>query len=60
MNWAPTDKTSLLIHNNLNEKELENNFKECINKLNQRKELCKVLIKKKSSLFTVLKNIHGH
>ena len=60
MNWAPTDKTSLLIHNNLNEKELENNFKECIKKLNQRKELCKVLIKKKSSLFTVLKNIHGH
>ena len=59
MNWAPTDKTSLLIHNNLNEKELEHSFKECIKKLNQRKELCNVLIKKKSSLFTVLKNIHA-
>ena len=58
MNWSPTDKTSLLIHNYLKSSELEKEFKSCINRLNERKELCKNLIKKKSSLFTILKNVH--
>ena len=58
MNWAPTDKTSLLIHNFSNEKQLEKEFKPYINKLNKRKETCKNLVKEKPNLFTVLKNAH--
>ena len=58
MNWAPTDKTSLLIHNRLTLSELEKEFKPYINKLNKRKETCKNLVKEKPNLFTVLKNAH--
>ena len=58
MNWSPTDETSLLIYNSLGRQQLEKEFKSCINRLNERKELCKNLIKKKSNLFTILKNVH--
>ena len=43
---------------NHNMKNLEKEFEECINKLNERKELCKQLVKEKPSLFSVLKNVH--
>jgi tryptophan halogenase len=58
MHWAPTNKTTLIKHGGFNEETLEKEFKECINKLNERKELCKQLVKEKPSLFSVLKNVH--
>ena len=58
MHWAPTNKTSLIKHGEYNEEILEKEFEECINKLNERKELCKQLVKEKPSLFSVLKNVH--
>jgi len=58
MHWAPTDKISLIQNGNFKEKDLEKEFKECINNLNKRKELCKQLVKEKPSLFSVLKNVH--
>ena len=41
-----------------NEETLEKEFEECISNLNDRKELCKQLVKEKPSLFSVLKNVH--
>jgi len=37
---------------------LKKNFFPCINKLNERKEIYKTLVKTKTNLFTVLKNVH--
>ena len=57
MNWSPTDKISLITHGH-EEETLEEKFKKCINYLNERKELCKQLVEKKPTLFSVLKNVH--
>jgi flavin-dependent dehydrogenase len=58
MNWGPTDKVSLIKEAQLKEENLDKEFKECINNLNKKKEMCKILVKNKPSLFSVLKNIH--
>ena len=58
MHWAPTNKTSLIKNGGHTEESLEKEFKECINNLNERKELCKQLVKEKPSLFSTLKNVH--
>jgi len=58
MHWAPTDKVSLIKNGGLDEENLENEFQGCINNLNERKELCEKLVKTKSSLFSVLKNVY--
>ena len=58
MNWGPTDKVSLIKNGNFKEENLDSEFKECINNLNRKKEVCKKLVKNKPSLFSVLKNIH--
>lgn len=58
MHWAPTGKVSLITHGRYNEKTLEKEFEKCINNLNERKELCKQLVKSKPSLFSVLKNVY--
>ena len=36
----------------------EKEFEGCINNLNERKELCKQLVEKKPSLFSIIKNVH--
>jgi len=58
MHWAPTNKTALIKHGGFSEETLEKEFKECIDKLNERKELCKQVVKEKPSLFSVLKNVY--
>tara|TARA_R110002051_G_scaffold257_3_gene1052 strand:- start:177 stop:1004 length:828 start_codon:yes stop_codon:yes gene_type:complete len=58
MNWSPTDKATLIVNSNYEEKNLGKEFSTCINKLNERKEICKTLVKTKTNLFTVLKNAH--
>ena len=58
MHWSPTDKSTLIVKGNYEEKKLEKEFSTCINKLNERKEICKTLVKTKTNLFTVLKNVH--
>jgi len=58
MHWAPTNKTTLIKHGEFSEEKLEKEFRECIDKLNDRKELCKKLVEEKPSLFSVLKNVH--
>ena len=58
MHWAPTNKTTLIKHGEYNEETLEKEFEGCINNLNERKELCKQLVKEKPTLFSVLKNVH--
>ena len=37
---------------------LKNNFKECIEKLNERKNICEKIVKSKPTLYSVLKGIH--
>ena len=58
MHWSPTDKISLIKNGSHTEDSLEKEFKDCINNLNERKELCKQLVKQKPSLFSVLENVH--
>ena len=58
MHWSPTDKISLIKDGNYTEESLEKEFEGCINNLNERKELCKQLVEKKPSLFSILKNVH--
>ena len=58
MHWSPTDKVSLIKDGNHTEEFLEKEFEGCINNLNERKELCKQLVKEKPSLFSVLKDVH--
>ena len=58
MHWAPTNKTSLIKHGGYDEEGLEKEFKTYINNLNERRDLCKQLVKEKPSLFSVLKNVH--
>lgn len=58
MHWAPTNKVSLIKDGGFNEDKLEKEFKECINNLNDRKDVCRQLVKEKTSLFSVLKNVH--
>ena len=58
MHWGPTDKLSLIKDGGFTEESLEEKFKSGIAKLNERKELCKQIIKNKPSLFSVLKNVH--
>ena len=58
MHWSPTDKQTIIVKTNYEEKNLEKEFSACINKLNERKEICKTLVKTKTDLFTVLKNVH--
>ena len=58
MHWAPTNKVSLIKNGGFNEEELEKEFQGCINNLNERKELCKQLVEKKPTLFSVLKNVY--
>jgi hypothetical protein len=58
MHWSPTDKLSLIIEGNYYEKNLATEFESCIKNLNERKELCKQLVKEKPSLFSVLKNVY--
>ena len=56
MDWAPTDLTTLLTHNVATKEELENQFKECIFKLEDKKKLCEQLVKKEKKLINILKN----
>tara|TARA_Y100000004_G_scaffold134683_1_gene152350 strand:+ start:43 stop:1527 length:1485 start_codon:yes stop_codon:yes gene_type:complete len=58
MHWAPTNKVSLIKHGGYDEEGLEKEFKTYINNLNERRDLCKQLVKEKPSLFSVLKNVH--
>jgi hypothetical protein len=58
MHWGPTDKISLIKYGNLKEEDLDKEFKECLNNLDRKKEMCKKLVKNKPSLFSILKNIH--
>jgi tryptophan halogenase len=58
MHWSPTDKVSLIKNGKFKEESLKKEFEECINNLNERKELCKQLVKEKPSLFSVLKNVY--
>jgi len=58
MHWSPTDKQTLIVKGRYEEKSLEKEFFPCINKLNERKEIYKTLVKTKTNLFTVLKNVH--
>ena len=58
MHWAPTDKQTLIVKGKFQEKNLEKEFSTAINKLNERKDLCKTLVKTKTNFFTELKNVH--
>ena len=58
MHWSPTDKSTLIVKGKYEEKKLEKEFSTCINKLNERKEICKTLVKTKTNFFTALKNVH--
>jgi flavin-dependent dehydrogenase len=58
MHWSPTDKLSLINEGRFYEKNLKKEFQQCINNLNQRKELCEQAVKQKPSLFSILKNVH--
>ncbi len=58
MHWSPTDKLSIINEGRFYEKNLKKEFQECINNLNQRKELCEQAVKQKPSLFSILKNAH--
>jgi len=58
MHWAPTDKQTLIVKGKFQEKNLEKEFSTAINKLNERKDLCKTLVKTKTNFFTKLKNVH--
>ena len=58
MHWSPTDKQTLIVKGNYEEKNLQKEFSFCINKLNERKEICNTLVKTKPKLFTVLNNVH--
>ena len=58
MHWAPTDKVSLIKEGGFSEESIEEKFESAIEKLNDRKELCKQLVKEKPNLFSVLKNVH--
>ena len=52
------DKVSLIKEAQLTEESLDKEFKESINNLNRKKEMCKKLVKNKPSLFSTLKNIY--
>ena len=58
MHWAPTNEVSIIKYGRFDKETLEKKFEECINNLNERKELCKQVVKEKPSLFSVLKNVH--
>ena len=58
MHWSPTDKQTLIVKGKYEEKKLEKEFSTCINKLNEKKEICKTLVKTKTNFFTALKNVH--
>ena len=58
MHWSPTDKNTLIKEGSFIEESLAKEFESCITNLNERKELCKQLVKEKPSLFSVLKNVH--
>jgi tryptophan halogenase len=58
MHWGPTNKVSLIKEGKYTEQSLEKEFKSCIKKLNERKEVCNTLVKTKPSLFSVLKNVY--
>ena len=58
MHWSPTDKQTLIVKGKYEEEKLEKEFSTCINKLNERKEVCKTLVKTKTNFFTALKNVH--
>ena len=58
MHWSPTDKQTLIVKGGHKEKNLEKEFSTCINKLNERKEICKTLVKTKTNFFTVLNNVY--
>ena len=58
MHWGPTDKTTLINKGSFKEDDLKNNFKPCIDKLNDRKKVCVNLVKNKPTLYSVLKKIH--
>ena len=58
MHWGPTDKTTLINKGFHHENNLKNNFKECIEKLNERKNICEKIVKSKPTLYSVLKGIH--
>ena len=55
MNWAPTNKVSIIKTAGYLEENLEKEFEPCIKRLNERKEYCEQTIKDKPSLFSVLK-----
>jgi len=42
----------------LQESNLKENFKECIDRLNERKNICEEMVKSKPTLYSVLKGIH--
>ena len=58
MHWSPTDKNSLIKEGNYTEESLAKEFESCIKNLNERKELCKQVVKEKPNLFSILKNVH--
>ena len=58
MHWGPTDMQSLILHGRYNEKNIEKEFEQCINNLNDRKNTCNQIVKNSPSLFKVLKNVH--
>ena len=58
MHWGPTDKSSLIAKGAFKEENLDKDFKQSINHLTERKELCKQVVKEKPSLYEVLKNVH--
>ena len=58
MHWSPTNKQTLIVKGKYEEKKLEKEFSTCINKLNEKKEICKTLVKTKTNFFTALKNVH--
>jgi tryptophan halogenase len=60
MHWSPTDLITIIYKNMVNEATLKNEWEECINSLNKRKNEWKESIKNKPSLFKFLKqNIYN-
>jgi len=60
MHWSPTDLITIMHKNMVNEEILINEWEECINSLNKRKNEWKESIKNKPSLFKFLKqNIYN-
>ena len=56
MHWAPTDIPSLTVNSTEDIEDIKKSFVSPVNQLQQRKEVCKKLVEKEKTIFTILKN----